>query len=570
MGAVDLFMPSAFWHAYKPEAGSPYGFSVLFGAYSAWADKWLDGGALSVRRLFMHKDAYGGDTIYYPEGTINVDGRGEIPTRDVGREIVEQSMAGNVKTLPSTRDQNGNRMWEVERAETTGGAEHILQFPKDLDTEILRGIEIPDDVITAEATGAWQGKQVPMLAFYKGLEPWLTALVGDLVRQLLEPLVLVNFGRAEDFEVTAKSLAKQALEQSGAKEQPSPQGQPGQQPPAPPRQAMSLESSRRRERRTAELSVGEAVLGAEQLVKAARRVMAERFRMASARAPKGGVTINGVPYAGGKFIPGVSQEEVDKAAFKQRKSASKTKRGIGFASPSRREKQTFSRAKESLAGPRHKEMKRKFAHVDHSLEIPHDSIDVIGDWGKSAEGTVLTKYTDFRDFDELRYAMAWKGKLAEQKAVLLFSQEKDGPDIVYLLEIDDTIEGVREILERSGVEERTLSVTEDGKVQAYVVDYAKKFGKGVHHTAQHYGVTKRKIRGKSQLIPDNPGSRQESIRQYDEIIRQYEEAYPDRRHYRPPNQKLAQLGHIAGSGRPAHGPVAIAIGLRQGWEEVHA
>ena len=213
-GHVNLLFPKACWHSYSPESDSPFGQSVLYGAFSPWCDKWLDGGALDVRRLFCHKDAYGGMSMGYPSGTTEDDQGNEVPNRDIAREIVEQAKAGNVLTFPSDVDPaTGKALWTVEQATIPSNPLHILQYPKDLDIEILRGIEIPDDMLISDKTGAWQGKQVPMLAFFVNSDRWLSQIVGMVVSQILEPLVLLNWGSAIDFEVTTKPLAEQAMEQ---------------------------------------------------------------------------------------------------------------------------------------------------------------------------------------------------------------------------------------------------------------------------------------------------------------------------------------------------------------------
>jgi hypothetical protein len=213
-GQISLLFPKTIWHRFDNESESAYGVSVLKGAFSSWADKWLNGGALDVRRLFMHKDAYGGDTIGYPPGQTDIDGKGMVPNRDIARQMVEQSKAGSVITKPNAIDPATQKeMWTVERATVPANPVHILQFPKDLDVEMLRGIEIPDDVVTSEASGAWQGKQVPMQAFFCNSERWLSQVIRDVVQQNIEHLVMLNFGRAEEFEVTTKPLAEQALEQ---------------------------------------------------------------------------------------------------------------------------------------------------------------------------------------------------------------------------------------------------------------------------------------------------------------------------------------------------------------------
>ncbi|MGH8743517.1 MAG: hypothetical protein ACREUY_04485, partial [Burkholderiales bacterium] len=171
-GYVDLDFepyPKAIFHAHAPDPGCQYGNSILMGACSPWADKWLNGGALDTRRLFMHKDAYGGVDIGYPPGTTNIEGKGEIPNRDIAREMAEQIQAGAVTARPSQYDPvSGKELWPLTRASIPSNPQHILQYPKDLDVEIFRGMEFPDEVFMPSDAGTtgYSGKSIPMQGFY--------------------------------------------------------------------------------------------------------------------------------------------------------------------------------------------------------------------------------------------------------------------------------------------------------------------------------------------------------------------------------------------------------------------
>ena len=232
LGHVDLSFPKCWWHVYSPEPGLFYGISACRGAYSPWWDKWMQGGALDVRRLFMHKDAYAGADLTYPEGMMFIPGKGEVSNRDIAREIVEQVIAGGVTVRPAERGANGEELWALTRATVASNPGHILQYPKDLDVEILRGLEIADDVIAVDSagTGSWAGKRVPMAAFYASLDCWATRLILDLDRQVIRPLVRLNLGPGHDYNIEHKPLAEQAMEQQGQgqEQQPGEQGQQGQ------------------------------------------------------------------------------------------------------------------------------------------------------------------------------------------------------------------------------------------------------------------------------------------------------------------------------------------------------
>jgi hypothetical protein len=329
VGHVDLAVgddlqslghPRAIFHAHDPQPGGHYGQSILHGAFSPWWDKNGPGGALKVRRLAMMQNSINGAKVYYPTGEMSLPGfERPVPNRDIARQIAETRMAGAVVTMPSVFTPDGKRLWEMEDAKAMSGLDHILQYPKDCDIEMLRGMEIPDDVImsTTDSSGAWAGKQVPQSAFYTGLTNWAHALLQDIKRCILDWLVWHNFGPGHWYELSIKSLAEQAMEQQ-KKPQDSQNAGPGGQGPQPftfagqgndPRsQRMSLDPVE---------AVGQGVLSASELVKAAGRVM--RLSTERLRAPKGGVTIKGKRYPGGEFIPkGVvaKMSEAEKAKVK--------------------------------------------------------------------------------------------------------------------------------------------------------------------------------------------------------------------------------------------------------------
>ena len=382
IGRVDLLFPKSYWHVYDPEAESAYSMGALIGAYSPWADKWLNGGALDVRRLFAVKDAYGGVDIAYPSGNLNIEGKGEIPARDIAREIGEQIKAGASTTRPSDVDPTtGKEKWLITRASIPANPVHIFDYPKQLDIEMLRGLEIPDDVLTSEGGVGLQGnKDVPMQAFFTNADRWLTQVVAMLVPQILEDLVMLDWGHAIGFEVTTKPLAEQAMDQTkgeGGPAQGMPQGPPqltGEQGGVRRPGAESVQGGEPRrfsldDSNTSELLVGQGVVEASHLVEAGRRyldnggIMPVRLsqqntevdlrqelvdacqfspgykkiflrmtngsgngvkRLAVTHAPKGGVSVGGKKFKGGEFIPG---DVLEKATEKERAAIEGKKTG---------------------------------------------------------------------------------------------------------------------------------------------------------------------------------------------------------------------------------------------------
>ena len=286
-GRVELAFPECLFHAYKPPAGKFYGDSVLKGAYRPWFDKNGEGGALDVRRLFMHKDAYGGADLSYPEGTTDIgtpDEPNHVPNRELAREFIEQLEAGGVTTLPSAVDEKtGKPLWVLTRATVAANPGHILQYPDDLDGEMLRGMYVPDGVLKADDSGSWQGRLIPLGVMFANVDPWLASILRAICEQLIKPAMLRNWGRLIRFNVKHKPLAQQALEQQKNENQQTGQaeqrGQPWGQPPGQPRED---DEDDEQDQNPLRLSldpvdaVGRGVLSAAAIVRAARIAMRER------------------------------------------------------------------------------------------------------------------------------------------------------------------------------------------------------------------------------------------------------------------------------------------------------
>lgn len=201
-----LYAPRAVWLRNEPIAGRICGTSVLRGSYSPWYEKYMPGGALKTRQLRMIKDAYMGDTVYYPfDRSITLpDGGGEVSWRDVIRQAIEARRSGAAMLLPMLYDENGNRLVEHNPPQDTGDPKAIFQWIDDSDRDIWRGLRVFEEVIQAADTGSgFSGRSVPMMMFLASCQDELNDLLQGLVTFALQPLVFHNFG---DIKFSVKSV----------------------------------------------------------------------------------------------------------------------------------------------------------------------------------------------------------------------------------------------------------------------------------------------------------------------------------------------------------------------------
>lgn len=270
-GKKDLFAPRYFWAANDPEPGSILGQSRLAGSWEPWMEKRGKHGAIDIRRLWFLKNVIRGALIRHPTGTIQ-DERGQPRAmQDYARELVEKIEAGDIYALPNTRDEHGNYAWEIDFAEVKSDAKQLLDYPKELDLEILKGGGVMPEVVQASVTGSgWSGRSVPFLVWLGIEDEVVKSCLNPIVEQIVRPGVEQNFG-AVPFQVQPISLIEKETppDQRLGTEFGTPStmgGDQGQQPPpaAPP--------------------------------------VAQPGQAGPLKAPPGGMTINGTFYPGGSYV----------------------------------------------------------------------------------------------------------------------------------------------------------------------------------------------------------------------------------------------------------------------------
>ena len=228
----------------------------------------------------------------------------------------------------------------------------------------------------------------------------------------------------------------------------------------------------------------------------------------------------------------------------------------------------------ALNSPRHKQMKQAFQRIDDALGMSYKQIDIVGDWG-GAENSILIEYDQYIDYDELRYAMAWKGLVAEQKAVIVFEEDPDGEQALFDFVMQGTLSNVRDALSKAGLTERSLVRLPSDSFRIFIYDDGRplKDQRGSGETREallrrfgekhNVAITKTPGRGE-ELGVDWKRSREEAATIYRRVIRAYEERWPNRRRYRyrpPQTMSSGSRGYDRLTGRV---PLVIGIGRRKG------
>lgn len=344
------------WIANEAKFGRLYGESVLVGCYLPWDEKNSKDGFRQLRLLWWYKNSYDNGIVRHPEGINPEDGR---PYMDYAREMGEKMRAGASLTLPSSRDEHGQYQWEYERPQAPQPPPGMQEYKSDLDDDILIGMGVPPEIFKSDSSGAYAGVRVPQQAFYEIETDRLRDFVRQVCTQVVIPLAELNFGRTR-IDVDVKPLAPpdpQSPAQPdggdgddggfGSQRIPQPKQPPARQQP----EALRMAGEKVEEEEPAfdlaavvqdyvdqlneRVEAGEEIAHDDDHLASINEDLEdtryridwhdgrwvlldygehadddEPLRMAAGtgrtylRAPKGGVTIHGRFYAGGRFIPG--------------------------------------------------------------------------------------------------------------------------------------------------------------------------------------------------------------------------------------------------------------------------
>lgn len=204
---LDLTFPRVFWLTNDEEGRFYKGRSSLEGAWEPWVEKRGKHGACDSRRGWYSKNAFSGGTMKHPVGFVEDENGIVRSNQDYAREIAERKENGGIMILPQGKDDNGVELWSYDEPKINGSLEGVREYIKDLDGEILEGMDIPNEVVTAAETGSgWSGRSIPMVFFLVGSDGRVLAVLHAVDICILRPGVWVNFGPEAWYKINPPSL----------------------------------------------------------------------------------------------------------------------------------------------------------------------------------------------------------------------------------------------------------------------------------------------------------------------------------------------------------------------------
>jgi hypothetical protein len=159
--------------------------------------------------------------------------------------------------------------------------------------------------------------------------------------------------------------------------------------------------------------------------------------------------------------------------------------------------------------------------IDVALGLSHESFESFGDWKTGGEPSITTHYDVDASYEDIRYAMAWKGLAHNQLAVLPFKAEPGGPAMMHVSELSNVpIEDARFALEKAGIQFRTIAPQAGGGIKIYVFDPDRSAMKKLENVDSTLNIEFTSYEGQGQFIEGD--SRASARDEYLGVIAAYE------------------------------------------------
>jgi hypothetical protein len=164
--------------------------------------------------------------------------------------------------------------------------------------------------------------------------------------------------------------------------------------------------------------------------------------------------------------------------------------------------------------------------IDRALGLTAATRSAYGDWATGGEPSVAVEYGADASYEDIQYAMSWKGLAHDQMAVVAFKARKGGKARLFLSPpVDVGIDTIRAGLDKAGVEFRTIIPGPDGDARVTIAIYGDsdipKLEERVANFQAGTNIEFKRYEGDGQTI-GSWTSREEGRNRYLEIIDAHE------------------------------------------------
>ena len=199
--------------------------------------------------------------------------------------------------------------------------------------------------------------------------------------------------------------------------------------------------------------------------------------------------------------------------------------GYGFVSPNTSEKLKFHQAIKGMNSREETALRLKAINLSCVVRSRVRAFRALGSWNDGAEHSVMLRVKS--DEATLRYLLARIGRDTQQKYVIYFLPQAEGPADLYTLR---PRAGARNLLaltnalERAGIPFRTLVPSKEGTI-VYIIDLDRDMREKILNAARTLRARVTSQPGKAQLFGQD--SREQAKAVFEEDIKNYETRNPN-------------------------------------------
>ena len=199
--------------------------------------------------------------------------------------------------------------------------------------------------------------------------------------------------------------------------------------------------------------------------------------------------------------------------------------GYGFVSPNTSENLKFHQAIKGMNSREETALRLKAINLSCVVRSRVRAFRALGSWSDGAEHSVMLRVKS--DEATLRYLLARIGRDTQQKYVIYFLPQAEGPADLYTLR---PRAGARNLLaltnalERAGIPFRTLVPSKEGTI-VYIIDLDRDMREKILNAARTLRARVTSQPGKAQLFGQD--SREQAKAVFEEDIKNYETRNPN-------------------------------------------
>lgn len=177
----------------EKEFGNLYGKSRLRYVYDYWYWSVL---MYQFLNRYMERRGTPPTKARAPKGKQTLENGNVVDNIVLGQQMGESLTESSTVCLPSTIDEKGNYVWDVEYMSDDQRSDMFISYIEHLNTMKLRGLFVPERAIIQDTDmGARAVAKTHLNVFLLGIEGFIEDIIDHINRYIIPQLIEYNFGK---------------------------------------------------------------------------------------------------------------------------------------------------------------------------------------------------------------------------------------------------------------------------------------------------------------------------------------------------------------------------------------